>query len=283
MSLRGQTYVVTGATSGIGQAMAAELSRRGARVAIVGRNQAKLGASAAAIGGDVDVFLADLSLVSEVKRLARELNDSYDHIDVLINNAGIHSFTSATTSEGYDEMVATNHFAPFVLTNLVLDTLQAAPAPRVVVTSSEAHRLAGRIDLDRLAQPGEYAAFSSFRAYGNTKLLNVLFAQELARRTEGTGLTANSMCPGTVNTGLFTGHQPFSAIVGALSHSPVVRTPEQGARMGMKLATDPALANVSGEFLTATPGLRFLPRVPARRDAELQRRLWERTAELTGL
>lgn len=140
-----------------------------------------------------------------------------------------------------------------------------------------------RLDLERFAEPRERSRVAALFAYGTTKLINILFTQELARRLEGTGVTANSFCPGRVATGLTREVWPVSLAERALSHTPLTRRPEQGARMGLRLATDPSLEGVSGKFFTSTPGMRFLPAVRARRDLDLERRLWERSAELVGL
>ena len=180
-------------------------------------------------------------------------------------------------------MVATNHLGPFLLTNLLLDRLRASAPARIVVVASEAHRNAERIDLERLAEPRQVSAPRSFRLYGATKLMNILFTQELARRLAGSGVTANCMCPGVVATSLLRERGLITRLGPIAARTPFVRRPEQGARMAVRLATDPELAGVSGRFFTSTPGMRFVPAASPRRDAELQRGLWERSAELVGL
>jgi NAD(P)-dependent dehydrogenase (short-subunit alcohol dehydrogenase family) len=151
------------------------------------------------------------------------------------------------------------------------------------MTASEAHRHPGRLDLDSLADPGDYTRYTSFLPYGRSKLYDLLFTQELARRLDGTGVTANCFCPGAVGTGLLAENKLIDAGGRVLSYTPIIRTPAQGARMGIRLATDPGLESVSGEFFTSTPGLRFMRTAPSRRDRGFQRDLWERTAEVVGV
>jgi NAD(P)-dependent dehydrogenase (short-subunit alcohol dehydrogenase family) len=280
--------VITGATSGIGRAAAAELARRGAKLAIVYRNRARGDATVAEIdrvvpGAAPDLVEADLADLASVRRAARELRDRYEEIDVLINNAGVHAVAPDLTPDGLDRMLVANYLGPFLLTNLLLDRVKAAAPSRVLVVSSEAHRIAGRLDPEHFEDLGEFGRLGSFRTYGRTKLLDILFATELARRLSGSGVTANSLCPGTVATGLYGQLPLLRAITPALSRISVVRTPEQGARMTVRLATDPALATVTGRYFPSAPGVRILPPVRARRNPGLQSRIWERTAALVGL
>jgi NAD(P)-dependent dehydrogenase (short-subunit alcohol dehydrogenase family) len=285
----GKRCVVTGATSGIGKELARELARRGAAVTIVGRNPAKteavageLAADAAEGGGSIDVALADLSLLAQVRQLAADLHERLDRIDVLVNNAGVHTYSPQVTAEGLDTMMATNYLGPWLLTDLVRDLLVAGAPSRVVVTGSEAHRQAIRYDLAHLGEPREYSRSRSMLEYGATKLFDILFTQELATRLAGTGVTANCFCPGLVNTGIAHENRLLSRLGPVLDRTPLVRRPEQGAREGVRLATDPALERVTGGFFSSTPGARLLPASRRRRDRDLQRRLWERTAEVVA-
>lgn len=271
--------VVTGASSGIGKETARELARRDHRVAIVCRNPAKGKETLAELDGDVDLFLADLSELAQVRKLADDLHAAYDHIDVLVNNAGVNSAQREVTREGHDRMMATNYLAPFLLTQLLGDLLRAADQGRVVNVASEAHRFAGKIDFDQLPDLGEYrGGLLANRAYALTKLLLILHTRELARRLEGTDITANSLCPGLVATNLVGAQAMITRVGGVLSRTPLVRTPHQGARMSIKLAIDPTI-DVSGRFFTSTPAARVLPLVGALGDRELQRELWDRTEE----
>ena len=284
----GRRVVITGATSGIGRAAALELARRGARLVIVCRNRAKGESTAteieqAAPGASVDLVEGDLADLASVRAAAQELRDRYGSIDVLINNAGVHAVAPRLTNDGFDHMLASNYLGPFLLTNLVLDRVTAAPPARVIVVGSEAHRLAGRLHAERFEDLGDFGLLRSFRAYGRTKLLDILFAAELARRLAGTGVTANSLCPGTVVTNLYGQMHGLRAVAPAVSRIPLLRTAEQGARMTVRLASDPDLDLVSGRYFTSVPGLGVLPPVRARRDAYLQLRVWERTAALVEL
>ncbi len=270
--------LVTGASSGIGKATAQVLAKRGHHVAIVCRDPAKADVTMREIDGDVELFMADLSLLGEVHKLAAALHDRYDRLDVLINNAGINSGAAQRTSDGFDPMMTTNYLAPVLLTHLVGDLLVAAPQGRVVNVASEAHRMAAPIDFDTLPSLGDYrGGIGANRAYGLTKLLLILHTQELARRVAGTAVTANSLCPGLVNTNLIGAQAMVRRIGDVLSRTPLINTPRQGAQMSIKLATDPTLARTTGEFFTSTPPARLLPPVGARRDVALQRRLWDET------
>ncbi|MGI5164888.1 SDR family NAD(P)-dependent oxidoreductase [Spirillospora sp. CA-253888] len=280
--------VVTGATSGIGREIAAGLAERGYRIGIVGRNEVRAKAAVAALAerapdARADIFLADLSSRAEVRDLAGRLRDRYRRLDVLVNNAGVHTLRAKVSADGFDRMIATNHLGPFLLTNLLRDLLVASAPSRVVMVASEAHRHAGPLDPDRLAEPGSYGALGSLRVYARSKLLNILFTQEMAERLQGTGVTINAVCPGMVATDL-TREVPGAGRFGPLAaRTPLLRTPEQGARMALRLATEPEFADSSGGFYSSTPGARLLPASAARKDRELRRAVWERSAHLAGL
>ncbi|MEY2437771.1 MAG: hypothetical protein QOF97_2607 [Acidimicrobiaceae bacterium] len=278
--------IVTGATNGIGEAAAIELARRGAHVGIVGRNPRKADATVARIqavspAAPVDVFIGDLALMADVRKVAADLLDRYDHIDVLVNNAGIQLQEQRTTSEGLPEMVAVNYLAPWLLTSLLRDRLVASGPARVVVTASEAHRIGWTIDPDTiLTDTSPFGRAGVMPAYGKSKLLDVLFTLELAHRLEGTGVTANCACPGLVATGLAGTENMADRVATSLSRTPLVRRPEQGARVLVRLATDPEFATRTGEFISSTPLAGLLPTIPAVRDVALRQRLWEATEAL---
>jgi retinol dehydrogenase-12 len=286
----GKRVVITGATSGIGRAAALELARRGAELTIVCRDldkgarvSSELAAAVPGSGVTIDLVQGDLASFASVREAASEVRDRYERIDVLINNAGVHAMVPRTSPEGFDQMLASNYLGPFLFTNLVLDLVIAAAPSRIVVVGSEAHRIAGRLDPERFEQLGSYNRFTSNPPYGRTKLLDILWASELARRLGTSGVTVNSLCPGAVATNLFE-DAPLLGRLGRLaSRSPFIRTPQQGARMTVKLATNPDVAGVSGEFFSSTPGAGRLPAVAARKDVALQERIWERTAELVGI
>jgi retinol dehydrogenase-12 len=275
------TIIVTGATSGIGEAAAIELARRGARVGIVARNPDKAAATVARAGTPLDVFIGDLALTADVRKVAGEISDRYPRIDVLINNAGIQLSSQRATSEGFPEMIAVNYLAPWLLTSLLHDRLVESAPARVVVTASEGHRLGWTIDPDTiLTDLSPFGGAGALAAYGKSKLLDVLFTMELAARLGGTGVTANCCCPGLVATGLSGNDNLAHSIATAMSRTPLVRRPQQGARVVVRLATDPVFATRTGEFVTSTPLAALLPPIPAVRDVALRQRLWQATTEL---
>jgi retinol dehydrogenase-12 len=281
-----QVMVVTGSTSGIGQAAAVELARRGARVGLVARNPRKVEETVALIkasspAASIDVFIGDLALMSDVRKVSEEILDRYERIDVLVNNAGIQLREQRTTGEGFPEMVAVNYLAPWLLTSLLRDRL-VAPAPaRVVVTASEAHRMGWSVDPDTiLTDTSPFGRAGVMTAYGKSKLLDVLFTLELAERLDGTGVTANCCCPGLVATALAGTENLADRVAKRLSRTPLVRRPDQGARVLVQLATDPAFATRTGEFVSSTPLAGLMPSIPATRDVALRRHLWDVTESL---
>jgi len=267
--------VITGATRGIGQAAAVELAKGGADLAIVGREPERVAAVEAAAnasggGGAVYTYVADLALMSEVRRLAAELSAAHGTIDVLANNAGALFATRKVTSEGLEQTFALNHLAPFLLTNLLLDKLAGG---RVVTTSSDAHA-SGKLDLDDLQSEKSYAAM---RVYGTSKLDNILFTRELARRVPT--IHANCFHPGVVRTGFGKNESGFWKVA-TTAVGPFLRTPDKGARSLVWLATSEAGGQLTGEYVVDEK-----VRQPnsAARDDGLAQQLWERSAALVGL
>ena len=277
--------IVTGATNGIGEAAAVELARQGFQLAIVARNANKAEATVGKIRrvapqAHVDVFLGDLALMGDVRRLGAELLDRFEHIDVLVNNAGVELTAQRTTNEGLPEMVAVNYLAPWLLTSLLRDRLVASAPARVVITASEAHRFGWTVDPEViLTDTSPFGPVGGLRAYGQTKLLDIVWTIELASRLASTGVTANCCCPGFVATGL-AGQGRGARALATLSRTPLVRRPEQGARVLVRLATDPAFATRTGEFVSSTPLAGVIPPIPALGDAELRRRLWDATVRV---
>lgn len=286
MNAQQPTMLVTGATNGIGEAAALELARRGARVGIVARNPQKAEATVGRIteatpSAPVDVFLGDLSLMADVRKVAADVLDRYERIDVLVNNAGIQLGAQRTTGEGLPEMIAVNYLAPWLLTSLLRDHLVESAPARVVVTASEAHRIGWNIDPETiLTDTSEWGRGAAMREYGRSKLLDVLFTFELADRLAGTGVTANCCCPGLVATGLAGTDNLADRVATRLSSTPLVRRPEQGARVLVRLATSSEFAKRTGQFVSSTPLAGVLPAIPATRDVTLRRRLWETTEDL---
>ena len=270
--LHGKTIVITGASSGIGAEAAARLAGLGATVAVVGRSPEKTAAVAERIGGQAHT--ADYGRLDDVRRLAADLLAAYERIDVLANNAGAIFTSRAVSADGHEMTFQVNHLAPFLLTNLLLDRLAAAPdGARVINTGSNAYRRA-RLDLDDLDDA------PIRRAYPAAKLATLLFTRELARRTRDAGLTAVAFHPGFVATDLGRGSPVFRLMNSWLGRA-VLSTPRRGAEPLLHLATVADPQTVNGAYLN-----RLKPEDPANeqaRDPSLARQLWERSAQLTGL
>jgi NAD(P)-dependent dehydrogenase (short-subunit alcohol dehydrogenase family) len=274
--MKGKVCVVTGATSGIGKATAAALAGLGAQVVLVGRDRARAEATAAELGragARPTLEIADFTSMGQVRELAGRL-EALEHIDVLVNNAGLVAGQRRTTADGFDEVFAVNHLAPFLLTNLLLGKLTAAAA-RVITVTSDAHA-AARLDLD---DPHLERGWDSWRAYANSKLANILFTRELARRLEGTGATANCAHPGVVRTG-FGREARLPLRLGLMIARPFLLSPERGAATIVYLATSPEVANATGGYYVKKT--RREPSAAAR-DDDAARRLWQLSEELTGL
>ncbi len=267
--------LLTGATRGIGQAAAVALASEGAEVALVGRDADRVAAvagEARAAGGGAAVHehVADLMLMSEVRRLAEEVRTAYERIDVLANNAGALFASRKETSEGLERTFALNHLAPFLLTNLLRDRLGGG---RVVTTASDAHK-GGRLDLDDLQSQNGYAAM---RVYGTSKLCNILFTRELARRAPE--LHANCFHPGVVRTGFGKNENGIWKLATTLA-GPFFRSPARGARSLVWLSLSQEAAGLTGEYVQDEKVL--APSAQAQ-DPILAQGLWEQSEQLTGL
>jgi retinol dehydrogenase 12 len=279
LNLRGKVCLLTGATRGIGRAAANALARTGLTLVLVGRDRPRVEDTVrevrAATGqGNVEGLVADLSLRGEVRRLASEVRARYPRLDVLVNNAGAIFTRREETSEGTEKTLALNHLAYFLLTLELLDLLKASAPSRVVNVASEAHR-GTRLDFDDLESKKDY---SGLRVYGQSKLMNILFTAELARRLAGTGVTVNSLHPGVVATG-FGQNTPglFKSLVRLAA--PFLTTPEKGAKTLVYLATSPEVEGVTGKYFTKSREERPSPRA---RDLEMAGKLWEASERLVG-
>ncbi|MFF4618182.1 SDR family NAD(P)-dependent oxidoreductase [Nonomuraea jabiensis] len=276
--------VITGATSGLGRLAALDLARRGAHLAITARDpdkaeQVREQLLAHAPQAEVEVFLADFTGLADVRRIGREITHTYEHIDVLINNAGIHAFTPRTTSEGYPEMIAVNYLAPWLLTRELMPALRRAPAARIVNVASQASRRHGTLRLPQdLTETVPFTTRGSSQHYGKTKLLDIMFTLELARRLAGTTVTANCLDPGFNTTGL--GRElRFAATLEKILTRLSIGHPARGAGLIVTLATAPALAGRTGGYYTVRKTRQIHPTPPAD-DPELQARLWHETERL---
>jgi NAD(P)-dependent dehydrogenase (short-subunit alcohol dehydrogenase family) len=277
-SIKGKTVLITGATNGIGLAAARELARQGAKVTIVGRTPEKCASVTDSIGtetgGAVDYLCADLSTIAGVMQVAADFKQRHTTLNVLVNNAGALFSRRVLTVDGYERTFALNHLNYFLLTNLLLDMVKASAPARIVCVSSDAHE-GGIIDFDNLQ--GE-KHFSMMGAYGQSKLANVLFAYELARRLEGTGVTANALHPGFIATG-FARNNGFifnyaMALIGLF-----IPKPAEGAQTSIYLVSSPEVEGVTGKyFVNCKP----VPSNPLSYDRALAEKLWQVSLELTG-
>jgi NAD(P)-dependent dehydrogenase (short-subunit alcohol dehydrogenase family) len=278
-TMAGKVCLITGGSRGIGQEAAVDLAGMGATVVIVARDATRGEAVVAEIkaktGYTAGLLLADLSSLEDVRKVAREFRARYDRLDVLVNNAGAVFSRRSVTVDGLERTFALNHLAYFLLTNLLIDLLRTDAPSRVVNVSSTAHKGAV-LDFDDLQIEQKY---SGWRAYGRSKLANILFTHELARRLQGTGVTANSLHPGVVSTGFNKNNGILMRLAMTVAR-PFLISPQKGAQTIVYLASSPEVAGVTGEYFincTATTSS------PVSYDDEAARRLWEISARLTRL
>lgn len=269
-AISGKTVLITGATNGIGLETARELTRRGARVVIVGRDPDRAARVAREIGA-ADTLIADLSELAQVRRAAAEFRERVGRLDVLVNNAGALYRRRQETREGIETTWALNHLTPFLLTRELLPLLRESDDPRVVTVSSDAHRF-GRIRFD---DPEFRRGYSGWGAYAQSKLANVLFARELARREPG--IRSNSLHPGMVRTGFAHNNGGGTSLLWRVIDRFAI-SPEQGALTSIRLASDPSL-QVSGRYFAQERGVK-----PARQalDDGAALRLWTLSEEYVG-
>lgn len=279
-TMTGKTVVVTGATNGIGEVTALELARMGARVIGVGRSPVKCADSAERIRREtsnplVEFMVADLSLRAQVRQLAAQVLAKTDKLDVLVNNAGAYFTRRTESAEGIEMTWALNHLGYFLLTDLLLDALKASPAGRVVNVSSDAHRMAAiRFD-DVQFRKG----YSGFAVYGHSKLANVMFTYELARRLEGTTVTANVLHPGFVATGFGRNNGGLTDLAMRITSKFGARTPQQGAQTNIYLAASPDVQGVTGKYFTDQ---RAVKSSAASYDLAAAARLWALSEEMAA-
>ncbi|XP_062430569.1 retinol dehydrogenase 12-like [Rhea pennata] len=280
--LTGKTVIVTGANSGIGKCVALELARRNARTILACRSRERGEAAAAEIRaatGNPAVLLRllDTGSLASVRAFAGRVLREEARLDVLVNNAGLTGLPFAVTPEGLERTFATNYLGPFLLTNLLLDLLKASAPARIVNVASFRHS-AGTANLRHLT--GQERPESFDQAYNSTKLMNVLFTAELARRLQGTGVTANALNPGVVRTGIM---RHFNWLVRALFAlaGPFMKSAEEGAASTIYCAVSEEAAGITGKYFGSDCRL-ALPSAAAR-DAGLARKLWEESERLTGL
>jgi retinol dehydrogenase 12 len=279
--LTGKTCLITGATSGIGLETAKGLGRLGADLVLVGRDAKRCEAARdevlrAGATGSVAWVVADLSSLEEVRRLADHVRVNFPKLSILINNAGAAFDTRLETADGIERTWALNHLSCFLLTNLLLDTLKANTPARVVNVASDAHRQWRSINWDDVEGKGRY---SGLRAYAQSKLANILFTAELARRLDGARVTANALHPGFVATRFFEGDGWMYRSMKLAARFFAI-APEAGARTSVYVASSPELDGVSGRYFARSK--ESTPSASAR-DPEAARRLWALSEEMTGL
>jgi NAD(P)-dependent dehydrogenase (short-subunit alcohol dehydrogenase family) len=278
--MRGKRCVITGATSGIGRASAVALARAGAELSLTCRDPERGRATReeilrAAPGARVDLVAADLSCQAEVRAAAASILADSRPIHVLLNNAGVTYLKHTATVDGIETSFAVNHLAYFLLTSLLLERIRESAPARIVNVASAAHRF-GTIAFDNLNHESD---FSWMKVYGQSKLANLLFSFELARRLEGTGVSVNCLHPGGVRTRLGANNAPRVHRWVMWLGTPFLRSPEQGAATAIYLASSPEVGE-SGAYFS---NCKRASSSKESRDPEIARKLWEVSAQMTGL
>jgi retinol dehydrogenase 14 len=280
--MKGKTVLITGATNGIGKAAALAIAKQGASLVLVGRDKTKTEAVANELrtysgNQNIDFLLADLSSQASIRKLTSDFKAKYSRLDVLINNAGGVFDKRKTTGDGLEYTFAFNHLGYFLLTNLLLDTLKASSPSRIINVSSSAEGL-GKIDFSDLQSEKKYSGFS---VYSMSKLANVMFTYELAKRLQGTGVTVNVLHPGRVKTGFGDNSQtPFMRFMMAVLKNLGALTPEQGADTVVYLATSPEVEGVTGKYFHKRKAGKTNP---LSYDDNANKRLWDESAKLVKL
>ncbi len=278
--MNGKICLVTGGTNGIGKATAQALAQMGGTVMIVGRSAPKTAQvveeiRAASSNQNVDSLLADLSSQQEVRRLANEFMSRYSHLHILINNAGAVFMQRQLSVDGIEMTFALNHLAPFLLTDLLLDTLRASAPARIINVSSGAHTT-GKIEFDNLQGERGYSP----RVYENSKLANILFTMELAHRLEGSGVTVNALHPGFTATGFSKNNGKVMAALVSVFAPLVARSPAKGAQTSIHLASSPGVEGMTGEYFFDS---HVTPAAPQATDMVVARKLWDVSVKMVHL
>lgn len=269
-TMNDKTVLVTGANQGIGRETAKALAAMGARTLLVCRNREKGIVARDEIvksGGKAELFVADLGLHGEVRRVAREVREKHPVLDVLVNNAGVLVTERRVTRDGYEETLAINHLAYFLLTHELLEPLSKAPSARIVNVSSRAHRRA-KLRFDDIQFSRGYPAL---QVYSHSKLMNVLFTYELARRLAGTSITVNCLHPGVIASGFGQTYGGIVALAWKLAR-PFLLTPAEGAKTQIYLASSPAVQGVTGRYFDKCRAVRSSSKSY---DVTAQKKLWE--------
>ena len=283
--MKGKRVLITGATNGIGKQAALELAKMGAEIVIVGRDEFKTRKVASDIGrasgnSNVDLLVADLSSMDEIRRIAAEFRGKHQRLDVLLNNAGAFFSEYRASADGYEMTFALNHLSYYLLTNLLLDMLKRTAdehgEARIINVSSGAHRSA-TLRLDNLRGKSGYSFMNS---YGASKLMNVLFTYELARRLEDCAVTANAVHPGLVDTGFGHNTGRIWAFLIKVLQKLFAMSPEKGAETLVYLASSTDVAGISGAYWNDKQQKRSSD---ISYDRERQKQLWDFSAAATGV
>ena len=280
--MQGKTVLISGATNGIGKQSALELAQMGAQVVIIGRNKAKTDETlreiqSASGNKDVHALIADLSSMAEVRRVADNFKKQFSRLDVLLNNAGGVFSSRQETVDGYEMTFALNHLSYFLLTNLLLDMLKASAPSRIVNVSSDAHRMSP-LNFDDLQNKSSYS-MGGFRAYSQSKLMNIMFTYDLARRLASTGVTVNALHPGVVDTGFGKNNKGLMNVVLSVVSLFTMKAKE-GAKTNVYLASSPEVDGVTGKYFDKCKPTQS---TPVSYDEAVQKRLWDISEQLTGI
>jgi NAD(P)-dependent dehydrogenase (short-subunit alcohol dehydrogenase family) len=283
--MEGRVCLVTGASSGIGLETAVGLAKLGGTAVITARNEAKGKKALAHVisrsgSENVDLMMVDFASMASIRRFADEFKSRYDRLEVLVNNAGAVNMSRSETEDGFETTFGVNHLGYFLLTNLLLDLIKVSAPARIVNVSSRAHF---RAEMD-FADLNSEKSYRGFTSYGRSKLANVLFTYELARRLEGTGVTANCLHPGVVRSGF--GQNANNGWLGIFFKTfytvavPFSKSNAEGAETSIYLASSPEVEGVTGKYFADCAET---PSSVASHDVEAQKRLWEISEEMTGV
>ncbi|OMD80181.1 SDR family NAD(P)-dependent oxidoreductase [Paenibacillus odorifer] len=276
--------VITGATSGLGQLVALEMAKQGAHLVLTTRSKTRSEVTEKMIkesvpAAEISFFYGDLSSMRDVTRLGQEISSVFPKIDVLINNAGLHGFEQRITADGFSEMMAVNYFAPWLLTQTLERSLRAAGNAKIINVASEASRRHGVLKLpEDLLNTASFTSRGSSEIYGKTKLLNIMFTSELARRWAGTGISVHALNPGFNVTGL--GRELwFSSMLKHLLNFFRIGDPHKGAEIIIRLMTDPKYQESSGGYFNVGTGNPIVPVQPGG-DRVMENKLWNDTRDI---
>lgn len=272
--------LITGATAGIGKETARRIAKTGAKIVLIGRNRSKGEEVVSELkrstnNENIELLVADLASIAEIRRVADEFETKYDRLDVLVNNAGAIFDKREVTVDGLEKTFALNHISYFLLTNLLLETLKRSESARIVSVSSMAHNY-GKIEFDNLQSEKSFGALAT---YSNSKLMNILFTYELARRLQDTKITANCLHPGGVASSFGDNMGGFFSYVVWFFKNTVAISAEKGAETSIYLATSPEVEGVSGKYFDSK---KAKDSSKISYDADLQKRLWEASEKIVG-